>query len=69
MMTKIELHELRTAAVDKYAAYIHAEIRLWEKDGFINLPLYKAFKKSKSAFHIANNKWEAALVEYAANFH
>jgi hypothetical protein len=50
-VTKVELNELRIDAVDKYAAYIDAEIKLWEeKDGFANLRLYKAFKKAKSAF-------------------
>jgi hypothetical protein len=66
-VTKVELNELRMDAVDKYAAYIDAEIKLWEeKDGFANLRLYKAFKKAKSAFHIANEKWETALLEYAS---
>jgi hypothetical protein len=68
-VTKAELYVLREDAVEKYAAYIDSEIRLWDdKDGFTNLSLYKAFKRAKSRFHAANGKWEEALLEYASGF-
>ena len=68
-MNRAELNALREDAVDKYAAYVDSEIRLWDaKDGFTNLRLYKAFKRAKSQFHTANGKWEEALLEYASGF-
>jgi hypothetical protein len=57
-VTKPDLDTLKADAVNKYAEYIQAEKRLWDvEDGFADIALYKAFKKTKSAFHSANQKW------------
>jgi hypothetical protein len=67
-VTEAELHALKADAVEKYATYIDSEIKLWEeKNGFANLKLYKAFKRAKTAFYVANGKREEALLEYVSD--
>lgn len=63
--TRKELEAMRADAYKKHDAYIEAEKQLWEAgDGFPSLELYKVFKKAKTAFHNANEKWETALIEH-----
>ena len=50
-MTKADLDTLKADALNKHADYVKAEQKLWDtKNGFADIDLYKAFKKSKSRF-------------------
>jgi len=62
-MTKEALDILKADAASKYDEYLQAEEKLWSvKNAFEDIALYKVFKKAKSAFHAANQKWEIALL-------
>jgi hypothetical protein len=65
MITKEQLDSLRLDSINKHIEYIKAEKKLWDVEGgFADIILYKAFKKAKSAFHVAIQEWETAFTQY-----